>query len=168
MDQDMQQIEAMRAGVSYRFPIKVRNFELDVRPLALMETVSVAQKVAEAMKGVPESARNRLTEHAFLAKFTLELASTSDVDKNDPRITSYVLDRFTNDEIMAVFKQYVSIVDRANPVLDFMSPPEMEGLIDHLKKNRTETSSEEWDSQLIELSFSQLVSLVRFYLTNDD
>lgn len=168
MTEGLQQIDAMRSGVDYRFPVKVRSFELDVRPLSLMETVTVAQRVAEAMKSVPESARNRLTEHSFLAKFTLETASTSDVGAKDPKITEYVLDRMTAEELMAIFKQYVAIVDRANPVLDFMTPAELEAILDELKKNRLELTPEDWDSQLIELSFSQLVSITRFLLTKDD
>lgn len=164
----LHQIDAMRQGVEYKFPIKVRGFELMVRPLSLLESNRIAQKVAESMKALPESARNRLTEHTYLAMFTLETASTSDVDSNDPKITQYVLERMTNDEVMAVFKQYASIVERCDPALEFLTQPEIDGLVAELKKNKSEYPAEAWDSQLIELSFLQLASLVRSLVTNDD
>src|SRR5688500_9249144 len=99
MKDSIEQIEQMRAGVEYRFPIRIRKFAIEVRPLSIMETVQVAQRVAESIKLAPEAARNRLTEHTFLAKETLIVASTSEVNANDPKITDYILDRMTNDEL---------------------------------------------------------------------
>lgn len=162
------QLEKMRAGIDYRFPIRVRQFSLDVRPLSILESLQVAQEVAEEVRKVPESARNRLTEHTFLAKATLIRASTSDVGKNDPKIHDYSLDRMTGDEVQALFKQYISVVDRANPSLEFMSTKDIEELVTDIKKNRTEQNSVEWDSQLTELSIWELASIARYFLTKGD
>lgn len=168
MMDSIEQIEAMRAGVDYRFPIRIRQFQLEVRPLSIMESVQVAQQVAEEVKKVPDSARNRLTEHTFLAKATLIKATTSDVGANDPKITDYIMDRMTGDEVQALFKQYISVVDRANPSLEFMENKDVEVLIDSIKKNRTEMDLVESDSQLTELSIWELASIVRYFLTKDD
>ncbi len=167
MDND-EQIELMRAGVDYQFSIKVRKFSLQVRPLSILESLQIAQQVAEEVRAVPESARNRLTEHTFLAKATIIKASTSDVGKDDPKIHDYSLDRMTGDEIQALFKQYISVVDRVNPSLEFMETTQIEGLVDSIKKNRTEISSVEWDLQLTELSIWELASIARYFLTKDD
>lgn len=161
----IEQLDAMRLGVDYRLKIKVRGFEIMVRPLAIQESLQVASSVQMELAKLPKDAVNRLTEHFILAKETLKLASTSDVDKNDPKITDYVLSRMTNDEIHFLFKQYVSVCDKVNPALETMSPEEIQILVDELKKN---SSKEELDLQLIELSFSQLLSLVSHFLAKND
>lgn len=163
----IEQIDQMRAGVDYSFPIVVRGFELMVRPLAIVETVRVAQKVAEAMKSIPESARNRLTEHTYLAKETIILASTSDVGVSDARITDLILDRMTPDELSFLFKQYVGVCDRANPALELMEPAELKGLVEELKKKAAE-APEELGLQLIELSQSQLLNVATSLLIKGD
>lgn len=166
MRDSVEQIDAMRAGVDYRFPIRIRQFAFEVRPLSILETVQVAQKVAESIRAAPESARNRLTEHTFLAKETLIVASTPDVGVNKPQITDYILDRMTNDELQFAYNQYVGVIDRANPQLELMSSEDLDALIADLKKNPEEGSALVF--RLTELSLSQLMSIAHFFLTKGD
>lgn len=151
-------LQAMRLGINYRHPIVIRGFTLQVRPLTHMEQVETTQEVSAVMMDLPESARNRITEHSILCKKILVKASTSDVDANDPQITEMVLDRMTNEELQFLFKQYVSITDKCNPSLDAISINEVNELVADLKKNPT---------QLTELTFLQSVNIVRYLLTND-
>lgn len=161
----IEQIDAMRMGVDYRLEIKVRGFKMMVRPLAISETLQVASSVQDELAKLPANAQNRLTEHFILAKETLKIASTSDVGKNDPRITDLMMMNMTNDEIHFLFKQYVAVCDKVNPALEMLGPEEINCLVDDLKKN---SSPEELGLQLIELSFSQLLSLAHSFLTKGD
>lgn len=160
----IEQIDAMRLGVDYRLPIHVRGFKMYVRPLTVMESVQIASDVHAELSKLPEQSRNRLTEHWFLARETLKLASTSDVGKNDPKITDLILSKMTNDEIHFLFKQYVAACDKVNPALELLKTEDVQALVDSIKKN----SPEDWAYQLTELSFLQLTSLAHFFLTKGD
>lgn len=163
--EQIEQINAMRLGVDYRLEIKVRGFKIMVRPLAISETLQIASAVQDELTKLPTNAQNRMTEHFILAKETLKLASTTDVGKNDPRITDLIMMNMTNDEIHFLFKQYVAACDRVNPALEMLQTEQVQALVDDLKKN---SSKEELGLQLIEQSFSQLVSLVHYLLTKGD
>ncbi len=151
------QLDAMRMGVEYRLEIKVREFKMSVRPITITETIQVASKVADKLMTLPKTAQNRITEHVLLAKETLMLASTSDVDVNDPKITDFILDRMTPDEIDNLFKQYVAATDKVNPSLEEMSTERVEALVEDIKKN---------PSLLIEHSFLELVNVSRYLLAH--
>lgn len=159
------QIDAMRMGVNYRLPLKIRGFQMTVRPLAIQETLQVAATVQDELSKLPSNAQNRLSEHFILAKETLKLASTSDVGKADPRITDLILTQMTNDELHYLFKQYVAACDKVNPALEMLTPPDVQTLVDELKKNKDET---ELALALTELSFSDLASLAHYFLTKGD
>lgn len=155
---DIPQLEAMRLGVFYRQPISIRGFSLSVRPLTHMEMVGCTQNVAEKISRMPMAFQNAVAEHSMLCKEILVLASTSDVGANDPMITEYILDRMTNEELEFLFKQYVSICDKCNPALDSLPKEELERLVAEVKKK---------PDQATQLSFTQLVSIVRSLLTSE-
>ena len=158
------QIDAMRLGTNYRTMLKVRGFEIFVRPLSISETVEVAGAVQNYLASLPLSSRNQLTEHTAVAKETLKKASTSDVGVFDPKVTDYILDRMTNDEVAYLFDQYVAACDKVNPALEMMKPEQLTAIIEELKKNK----DLELDLALTELSFLQLISLVRYFLTKGE
>ena len=159
------QISAMRMGVDYSFTIELRKFSLRVRPLAISETVKVVSAVSEALSAVPQNMRTILAENLLIAKETIKLASTSDVGSSDVRITDYVMDRMTPEELQTLFKEYVANCDRVNPSLDLMTPAKLEELISTVKKNAR--TPEDVALQLTALSLSQLRSLATFFLTKD-
>jgi hypothetical protein len=165
----LDQLEAMRMGTEYRFPIQIREFRLAARPLTMSETLQIAAEVQEIMSKLPQNAKNALTEHTLLAKETIKLASTSDYGANDPKITDYILDRMTPDEITHLFKQYVTGCDKVNPNLELIPADEIRGLVESIKRpyeeKKTAEASQEVGLQLIELSFSQLVSVCRLLIT---
>jgi hypothetical protein len=156
----------MRSGVEYRGPIKVRGYELLVRPLSLAETIKVVGNVSARLRDVPAAARSALHEHTILAMETLVLASTSDVGANDPQITEMVIERMTPEEVQNLFVQYVKIVDRANPALEMLTPEQVNELLEHVKKNLTTPS--ELAFRLTELSFSELASIAHMFLTKSE
>ncbi len=122
--------------------------------------------VAEKMLAMPEAARHRITESTLMAKETLKLASKADMDSTvEPVLTDYTLDRMTNDELDAMFKEYSAIVDRVNPTLEVMPVQQLKQLYDDLVKKK---ESGELDLALIELSSWERVNLVRFFLTKED
>ncbi len=151
-------LEAMRQGVDYRLQINVRSFNILVRPISIGETLQVAQDVVEAMNRLSPNARTAVVEHTLMAKYTLIRASSSDIGVSDSRITDYVLDRFTPDEIALLFQQYVSACDKVNPSLEVLSQERIEEMVSDLKKS---------PSEAIERSFLDLVNIVRFLLTKD-
>lgn len=160
-------LDLMRAGVDYTFPVKIREFHIQLRPLTVSETLSTASQVAEALKGVPESARNALTEHCYLAKYTLEKASTPSPLINKPVLTHYIMDHMTADELVELFQQYVKIVEQVSPSIEHIGIEGVKKLVDQIKKN-TDEGLEDLDSLLTKLSLQELRSTVRFFLTKDD
>lgn len=150
-----EQVELMRAGVNYRFPVRVRGFSVSLRPLSIQETLDVTSQVAQHIASVPPSARNAMTEHVLFAQKTLERASTTDVDVNDPTLPEMVLSRLTPAELDLLFKEWVAGSDRCNPALEALPDEEVRALVEHVKKK---------PSDLIELSFLQLASVCRSIL----
>lgn len=153
------QLEEMRLGVAYRFEARVRGFAVMLRPLSMSETIEVAAEVAGDLESFPAHARNRVTEHSLFCKKTLVKASTSAPDARDPRLTEYILDRMTSDEVLFLFKQYTLGTDRVNPALETMPEETLRAMIEDLKKN---------PSALIERSTLELVNVARFLLTSGD
>lgn len=160
----IEQLDAMRMGTDYRFLVKIRGFEMYVRPLSISETIQVTANTQEKLSMLPAQSRNVLTEHTILAKETLKLASTSDVGRDDIKITDLILDRMTNDEVHFLFKQYIAATDRVNPALELMKSEDVNNLVSDLKKNKREDLA----SALTELSLSQLVSMAHHYVSQGD
>lgn len=153
-------IEAMRLGVEYRFPVRIRQFTAHLRPLSISETLHVTNRVTERLMDMDEIARNRISEHALLAQETLILAA-KDLD-NPTRvqpINEMMIGKLTNAELEFLFKQYVSVVDKTNPALEQLSVEEIQELVSSIKKKET---------QPIDLSFLELVNIVRSLLINED
>lgn len=152
-------IEDMRLGVDYTGTIKLRGFQVSVRPLSMAETLQVENNCQIAFSKMPEPSKTQLRWNHFYAKETLKLATTSDLDKNDSQLTDPILDRMTPEEVQALMKQYVAFVDRVNPVLENVNNKETLGaLIEQVKKN---------PSQLTELSLSQLTALCHHLILGD-
>lgn len=149
------QLDAMRLGVDYHLTIKVRGFTMTVRPLSISEHIQVASRVIEKFDQLPKTAQNRLTENMIKAKETLIVASTTDVDTNDPKITDYILDRMTDSEVQFIWKQYLSACDKVNPVFEEMEESTLREMVEQVKKN---------PDQLTELSFLELVNVSRLLI----
>lgn len=153
----IEQLEQMRMGVAMRHPVSLRGFSCHLRPLTIAEMVRVMGEVKQELMATPEGARTPILQTALTARKTLEVAST-DFDGKIQSLTGYILDLMTPDELIHLFNQYQSIMDKVNPSLESMSPEELQALIDAVKKN---------PSQLIELSFYRVVQIARFLLTKD-
>jgi len=155
----------MRAGVDYRHTIKLRNYHLVVRPITIMEDLEIAAEVQKLMSRMTVEYKNAKTEHAFAARETLKRASCLDPEKYVPGVADPVLDKMTNDEMIALFKEYVSVTDKCNPCLELLSVDETIALVEGVKKN---SNSPDLVFQLTDLSFMQLVSMVRYLVTKED
>lgn len=153
----------MRLGVEWRWPIRIRGFEVMVRPLSMAETIEVMSRVAAELKRSPDLYKNRVHEHALLAKEHLILATTSQPGAGDYKLTHPVLNDFTPDEIVALYKEYVTITEKCDPSIESLPADELKRMVADLKK----TSREELDSLLTALSFLQLKA-VASYLINVD
>lgn len=146
------QVEQLRDGVDYRFKVTIRKFSIMLRPLSIYEVNKVAANVSERMEEMNQYQRNQLTEHTLVAQETLKLASTSDVDVDDPTITDLIISKMTAEEVSALFKEYVAITDKCNPVLELLPNDVLKSMIEDLKKN---------PSLVTERSFLELASICR-------
>lgn len=164
LEREEPQIEAMRFGTEYSFTASIRNFSIQLRPLSMLETIQVAQKVSDVISRIPPTGRVAVAESAILAQETLKIASSSGVGMSDQKITDYLMERMTPEELQALFKEYVAIVDRVNPSLELLPRDSMNSLVETLKKSPTQDLA----SQLIGLSHSDLVSLAHCLLTSGD
>jgi hypothetical protein len=153
----MDSLELMRLGTDARFPVTLRKFEVWLRPLTVAETVKLSSEVADELNNKPHIARNAINEHVLFSIKTLSLASTSAPDKGDPKLTSYVLENLTPDELAYLFKCYCQICDRVNPALEELSVERLNQLVREAKKN---------PAILIELSFSDVASVCRALLAS--
>lgn len=152
----------IRQGVDYRIKIKTRALQLTVRPLAIIEEDQIAQEVVTRMHELPEHARTSIRETLLLTTLKLEMASTSDVGANDPKLTVAELERMLPSEIDSLFKQWVAGCDKLNPMLEEISAVQVSEMIEGLKKNssaRVQT--------LTELSFFQLVAISQRLISED-
>lgn len=154
------ELDSMRMGVDYRGILKIRNLSIPIRPLAIVEFVQIANEVAGELEDMPERQRTSFLEHLLVAKKTLQKASTPDVgSKVHPKLTDHVLDRMTPEEVEFAYKQYVAATERVNPALEEMKVEEIQELVEKVKKS---------PSDLIELSFLELVNLSRHLLLSRD
>lgn len=150
-----EQVEMMRQGVNYRFPVIVRGFSVSLRPLSVQEVLEVTSAVQSHFSGLPVHARNSMTEHVLFAQKCLEKASTPDVETNSPTLPEAVIQRFTTFELDYVYKEWVGGCDRCNPALEALPAQDVEALVEEVKKK---------PSDLIELSFLQLANVCRSLL----
>lgn len=160
MDND---IQAMRMGVDYTFPVRLRSFQVALRPLANSEMIKCYQDVSIYMASLPAAARSKIAEDNALAREFLKAAS-SPFGQYAPRITDAMMDQMTTDEVMFLYREWMSICEKVNPALEKMPADQLKSIVDILKKNPVT----DLDSQLTELSFYQLRSLVTFLLTSGD
>lgn len=149
-------LNAMRAGVTFRFPVRIREFTMQLRPLSMHETLEVHQFVAQEMAAMPPAARTKVMEHSLMAKQTIIMATTSQPGAEDPRMTHLEMKHWLPDEIHAVYKEYLAIVDKVNPSPETMDPKEVAALVDEVKKS----PREDLEYLLTAYSFLQLKAII--------
>lgn len=150
-------LNALRMGVDYSFTIRVRGLELKARPLSLSEYVGVVNDVQAEMSQKAESERNTLTESMLMAMRTMEKATTPEPDSRiAPKLTAHVMQKMTNDEVIAIHRAYVAGCDVLDPSVESLDQVRMDELIEAAKKN---------DGALAGLPPLHLANLVRYLLT---
>lgn len=154
----IEQIEQMRMGIDFKFPVSVRSFSINLRPLSLSEQAQVTADVMAQLKLLPEEQRTRIKEHQLHVNHTIVLASTTDFGTNDPKISHYILERCTDRELQAIWQEYCAICDRVDPALEKMDKDKINVLVDELKKNPHYVS---------ECSFLELVNICRHLIIED-
>ncbi len=152
----MDNLELMRLGSSYRFPVKLREFTIMLRPLTVLESITVMGETKAHLEKLPKYNQNAITEHVLFSQKTLQLASTSKPDGNDPTITEHELSQTTPDELTYLFKEYLAVADKVNPAFDALPVETLNKLVAEAKKN---------DLILIELSFSEIVNVCRYLIS---
>lgn len=157
--QGLGSVEDLRLGTEYRGTLHCRGLVVKVRPLCIAEDIDITNQVIAEIMRLPEAQRTAMTEARMLACYTLEKASTSDMDKTDYGITRAVLARITADELQYLFKQYQDMLDKVNPALERMPAEKLDHLVAEVKKN---------PSELIRLSRWQLCQMVDSLLPKED
>lgn len=153
---ELPELEAMRAGLSHDFEVKIRNFKVRLRPLAAIEIVQATREAQRDLMDMPEEERVAVAESILLCTKKLIKASTSDVGKNDPKLTDYIMERLRPDEMDFLWKQYLAGCNRCDPALEEMSFEDVEALVSEVKKSPKETTS-----ILTGKSFLELVNISR-------
>ena len=104
-------LSKLRAGVEYKFKIKVRELELEMRPLTVTEYSQVADQVADHIKTLKPDSRNRFNENVIFAMYVLIKATKESPEMKDEEATLNfpVLQKMTNDEIGTIYDEYVAI-----------------------------------------------------------
>lgn len=152
---DLSDLDKMRLGVKYRFPVKLRGYEFLCRPLTVIECTEVAIETANDLNNKPHLRHVPLGENVLFAIKTLSRASTSAPDARDMQLHEAVLQQLTPDELMFIFSEYKAIVDRVAPLLQEVSEERITELLDLAKKNHT---------ALIDFSFAEAIGCCRALL----
>lgn len=150
---DFPQLALMRAGIDYQFEISVRNFKVKVRPLSNLEIVQATQDAVVAFEKTPQEKRVTIAISLFHAMFQLERAASSDVGAQDSQLPLALMQMMHNEEVNALWKQYVRVLDKVNPSFEDFPAEEMQKIVDDLKKNADPRSI------LIDLSISKLIAV---------
>jgi hypothetical protein len=158
---DSPQLDLMRYGVEYSFPISCRRLTVQVRPLTNLEIIQATSMAAEAFQKLPPMQQISVTSSLLSAMHQLEKASAPDINET-PTLPMSVMQMMTPEEINHLWKQYVRVTDVVNPSFEFMSTDEFNKLVDDLKKSSDQLS------QLTDLSISNLIGLARHLLALTD
>jgi hypothetical protein len=155
---DLPELEAMREGVAYNFPVQIRKWKVNLRPLTVGETMQINNEVLADLQQIAPTMRHQINESYLLAKYMLKKASAPPPPSTvlGP-ITDALLDGMTVDEVLFAYKQYLEGVERVNPRYEEMTQETLVALVDSIKKK---------ESAPTDLSFSQLASVVSFLLTH--
>lgn len=164
MGHEIPQIDAMRMGVDYSFMVALRQFKVSLRPLTGLEVTNAWGAVADHLQTVPQHRRTKMLEDYWLSREILKTASSPFGPKTVPSITDPLLDAMTQDEVIALFKEWNATCDRVNPQLEIMPIEQLKDLVEEVKKNPPSDTA----YQLTQLSFGQLVSLATYLLTKGD
>lgn len=150
---DFPQLALMRAGIDYQFEISVRNFKVKVRPLSNLEIVQATQDAVSAFEKTPQDRRVNIAISLYHAMYQLERAASSDVGAQDSSLPLTLMQMMHNEEVNALWKQYVHVLDRVNPSFENFPAEEMNSLVEELKKNSDPKS------MLTDLSISKLIAV---------
>lgn len=153
------EIEAMRNGVEFRFPVNLGKYSVLLRPLSNIEQTRVTSECIAKLNQLQEHEKHVDQETNLLAKETLHLASTSDVGVYDPKLTYLILDRMTLDQLRYFYKSYIAICEKVNPNLETISEDRLKELVETVKKNPS--------FQLTELSIVEIINLCRYLILKD-
>lgn len=158
IEQQMDLVDAMRMGVEYRFPITVRGVSIMLRPLSVSEHHEIAARVLSELKAKPVEYQTEANQASLTAIYTIERATSSDVDKLDNKLHAVQLSRLATSELMYLYGEYLKVLDRVDPVHETIPEPELMKYVDEVKKSPGEA--------LAGLSFRQIVRVVEFLVTS--
>ena len=163
-DSQDQELNAMRTGVAWVVPVKLREFTIRLRPLTIIEQAEVDQNVNAYMARLPVEKRVPIIEAGAKARETIKKSSTANVTAGEQGIYDAQLDQMTSDEIRYLYKQYLGHMEHVNPELETMPRERLEEIVSYLKK----TPQKDLLSELTELSTVQLANVILHLLTSSD
>lgn len=128
-------LNALRLGIANTFNISLRGVSITVRPLSISETISTMNRARADFSKRPAEEQSELALSYLLAAYQLELASTaSDAPNAKPVLSTYVLNRLTNDEIAALHRAYLEGCDKFDPSIETITQERLYELIEQVKK----------------------------------
>lgn len=147
-------MEKLRLGLQNRCRPVVRGITFEFRPLTIGEINDITtQSVAKFEKMLPAE-KHSIKESTLYTILTL--CKASEVQLGVPGVTEDTLNLLTADELGYMMREYRTMTDLCNPVLETIPEADLIRLADEVKKNQ---------SAAIELSGLQLLRLVQFLST---
>jgi hypothetical protein len=151
---DKLDLNALRQGIDYKFPVSLRGTKYTLRPLSINEEDRITREVLREMHEIPQHERSSMSESIRMIVKKLEAASTSDVGKSDYTLPVGTTERWTPKEIDYVFKEWMTECDKANPRPEKLTGEQIHDAVSVLKKSTAKA-----ETIMIELSFFQLVDI---------
>lgn len=151
-DSDFPELALMREGIEYKFPIRIRKFEVTVRPLTNYEIIKAVAQAGSDFEKLPAQDQIQTTASLLSAQRQLEMAA-SDGPGEPSKLSMTMMNHMTPDEVTALWAQYLHVVDRVNPAFEEMPLEKLVEMADAVKKNKDPRSL------LIDSSISSLIAL---------
>ncbi len=138
MDAKIPELSLMRQGVNYRFPVKIRNFAVFLRPLTMDETTQSAVEIAAQVQMLAPEVRTDFQQAVIYSRVVLKYASSEFPGSKEFRLSDFVLGGMTPDETNYAYQQYLEGLKKCNPAYDQLPLNAIEALVDSIKKNPSE------------------------------
>lgn len=139
-------LDAMRRGVEYRFPVKVRRKVIMMRPLSIDEHAKITAETVEQLAMLPSTQKTSMKEHLIYTAALIERASTSDTQGKDPRLTEMLVNEMTPEEVQHIYQQWLDGCKLCDPALEHLTKDRVEDLVAGIKKNpSTLTALSSWE-----------------------
>lgn len=145
-----EQMDRLRLGIHNRCHPRVRDIEFEFRPLTIAEVNSVTTAALSRFEKMLPQEKHAIRESTLISILTLTKAS--ETQPGVPGVTEATLMLLTADELGYLMREFNTMTELCNPVLERIPESELQKLADEVKKKAPSLPTELNSSQLVNLA----------------